>query len=96
MNGEELEELSIGRDLRVSSVLVNTVEEVGLFIIVRSEDNIVNDSLQDLQNVSSVRNSDGRYLQSEASGDPPQRLPYPELVCSACRHPGTCRRAWQE
>lgn len=48
MNGEELEELCIERDLRIANVFVDSVEEIGLFVVVRCEDDIVDNALQDL------------------------------------------------
>ena len=47
-NGEEFEELGIERNLGVSGIFVDTVEEIGLFVVVWSEDYIVDDSLEDL------------------------------------------------
>lgn len=49
MNGKELEELGIEWDLRISSIFVDSVKEIGLFIVVGREDYIVDDSLQDLE-----------------------------------------------
>lgn len=49
VDSKELEELCIERDLSVSSVLVDAVEKIGLFVVVGCEDNIVNNSLQNLK-----------------------------------------------
>ena len=49
VNGEEFEKLCIERDLVDSGVFLYAVEEVGLFIVVGGEDDIVDDSLQDLK-----------------------------------------------
>lgn len=48
MDGKEFEELCIERDLIDSSVFLDAVKEVGLFVVVGGEDNIVDNSLQDL------------------------------------------------
>lgn len=48
MNCEEFKELSFKRNLRVSGISVYTVEEIGLFVVVGSKDDIVDDSLEDL------------------------------------------------
>ena len=45
---EELEELGIESYLGVSGVSVNAMEEVGLFVVIWSENDIVDDSLEDL------------------------------------------------
>lgn len=47
-DGEEFEELGVKRHFVISTILLDTVEEVGLFIIVWGQDNIVDDSLQNL------------------------------------------------
>jgi hypothetical protein len=49
VNGEEFKELCIERDLVDSGVFLYAVEEVGLFVVVGGEDDIVNNSLQDLR-----------------------------------------------
>ena len=49
MNGEEFEELCIERNLVDSGVFLYAVEEVGLFVVVRGKDDIVDDSLKDLK-----------------------------------------------
>ena len=49
VDGEELEELGIKWYLGISGIFVNAVEEVGLFVVVGGEDDIVDDSLQDLK-----------------------------------------------
>ncbi len=46
---EELEELRVKWDLLEAGIFVNAVKEVGLFIVIRSENNIVYSSLQDLK-----------------------------------------------
>jgi hypothetical protein len=48
MNCEELQQMSIGGNLSVSGISVNTVEEIRLLIIVRGKDDIVNDALENL------------------------------------------------
>ena len=45
VDGEELEELRLKRDLAVAGITEDAVEEVGLFVVVWSEDHVVNDSL---------------------------------------------------
>jgi hypothetical protein len=45
VNGEELEELGIKWYLGISGISVNAVEEVGLFVVVGGENDIVDDSL---------------------------------------------------
>jgi hypothetical protein len=45
VDGEESQELCIERDLRVTRVFVDAVEEVGLFVIVWCEYDIVDDPL---------------------------------------------------
>jgi hypothetical protein len=45
VDSEELEELSIERNLEVSGIFVDAVEEVGLFVVVGGEYDIVDDSL---------------------------------------------------
>jgi hypothetical protein len=54
VNGEELEELGVEWYLGISGISVNTVEEVGLFVVVGSEDDIVYDSLQDLEKLAYI------------------------------------------
>jgi hypothetical protein len=49
VNGEELEELGVEGDLVVSGIFVDAVEEVGLLVVVGGEDDIVDDSLEDLR-----------------------------------------------
>jgi hypothetical protein len=44
----EFEELGVERDLIDSSVFLYAVEEVRLFVVVWGEDDIVDDSLEDL------------------------------------------------
>ena len=45
MDCEELKELSVERDLRIAGIFVDSVEEIGLFVVVGGEDDIVDDSL---------------------------------------------------
>jgi hypothetical protein len=52
VDGKKFEELSIERYLSITDVFLHTVEEVGLFVVVGSEDNVVNDSLQDLNELA--------------------------------------------
>ena len=52
MHGEEFEELGFNRDLSVAGVGLDAVEEVGLLVVVRSEDNVVDDALEGLFQVS--------------------------------------------
>lgn len=44
VDGEEFEELGVQGDLRDAGFFVNAVEEVGLFVVVRCEDYVVDDS----------------------------------------------------
>jgi hypothetical protein len=48
MNGKQLKQLGIQRDLAVAAVTVDSVEEVVLFVVVGGEDNKVDDALKDL------------------------------------------------
>jgi hypothetical protein len=94
VNGEELEKLGIEWYLGISGISVNAVEEVGLFVVVGCEDDIVDDSLQDLEKLANTYTIKRTvFLRNEASEDPPQQPQYPELVCNACKHPGTCHHA---
>jgi hypothetical protein len=52
VNGEELQKLGIKRYLSIAGILVDSVKEIGLFIVVRSEDNVVDDSLQALERLA--------------------------------------------
>jgi hypothetical protein len=52
MNGEELEELCVERDLLESGVFVDSVEEIGLFVVIWGEDNVVDSPLQDLTSLA--------------------------------------------
>lgn len=47
-DGEEFEEGGFLRDESVSGFGVDAVEEVGLFVVVRCEDNVEDDPLEDL------------------------------------------------
>ena len=49
VNGEQSEQLSVERDLRVTGVSKDALQKVVLFVIVRGEDDKVNDALQDLK-----------------------------------------------
>jgi hypothetical protein len=49
VNGEEFKELCIEGDLVDSGVFLYAVEEIGLFVVVGGEDDIVDNSLQDLR-----------------------------------------------
>ena len=49
MDGEEFEELGVKGNLLNTGVFVDAVEEVGLFVIIGGEDNVVDDSLQGLK-----------------------------------------------
>ena len=52
VNGEQFEELGLERNLLDAGVFVDSVEEVGLFVVVRGEDNIVDDSLKGLKKLA--------------------------------------------
>ena len=54
VNGEELKKLGIEWYLGISGISVNAMEEVGLFVVVGSEDDIVDDSLQDLEKLAYI------------------------------------------
>jgi hypothetical protein len=43
--------LSVLWNLGVTRVALNTVDEVGLLVVVRGEDDEVNDALEDLENL---------------------------------------------
>lgn len=47
-NGECLEELLLARDEGVAGVGVDAVEEIGLFVVVRGEEDVVDYTLEDL------------------------------------------------
>ncbi len=49
VNGEEFQQLCVEGDLVGSSVFLYAVEKVGLLVVVGSKDDIVDDSLQDLE-----------------------------------------------
>lgn len=59
MDGEELEELGLDRNLSVAGVRLNAVKKVGLLIVVRSEDNVVNDALESLDKSVILRSMTG-------------------------------------
>lgn len=46
MNSEKLEELRIAGNLRIPNVFLDSVKEVGLFVVVWSKDHIVDNSLE--------------------------------------------------
>jgi hypothetical protein len=48
VNREEFEELCVERNLIDSGVFLYAVEEIGLFVVVGGEDDIVDNSLEDL------------------------------------------------
>ena len=48
-NSEEFEELSFGGDESVAGIGMDAVEEVGLFVVVRRENDVVNHSLENLE-----------------------------------------------
>ena len=54
VNGEQSEKLGLERNLLDSRVFVDSVEQVGLFVVVRGEDNIVDDSLKGLKRLAFV------------------------------------------
>lgn len=49
VNGEEFEELGFEGDLAVAGVSDDAVEEVGLFVVVGGKNNVVDDSLENLE-----------------------------------------------
>jgi hypothetical protein len=49
VDSEQFEELGVERDLIDSGVFLYAVEEVRLFVVVGGEDDIVDDSLEDLE-----------------------------------------------
>ena len=49
---EGFEQLLLAGDEGVASVGVDAMEEIGLFVVVRSEENVIYDSLEDLESVS--------------------------------------------
>lgn len=51
-DGEDLEELLLMGNEGIASLGVDAVEEVGLFVIVRGEKDVVNYSLEDLRYVN--------------------------------------------
>lgn len=51
-DGEEFEELGFRRDQAVARVGVDAVQEVGLFVVVGGEDDVVDDSLEDLRKIA--------------------------------------------
>ena len=48
-DGEEAEELLFLRDEGVAGVGVDAVQEVGLFVVVRGKEDVIDDSLEDLE-----------------------------------------------
>jgi hypothetical protein len=48
VHGEELEKLGVKGDLCVAAVFMDAVEEVGLFVVVRGEDDVVDYALEGL------------------------------------------------
>ena len=60
VDGKQLEQLRIEGDLGVAGVFVDAVQEIRLLVVIRREDNIVDDSLQALGNVSCYLALEGR------------------------------------
>ena len=52
MDGKELEQLRIEGNLGVAGVFVDAVQEIRLLVVIGSEDDVVDDSLEDLGDVS--------------------------------------------
>lgn len=96
MNGEEFEELRIEGDLVVSGIFVDAVEKIGLLVVVGGEDDIVDDSLQDLCMLANVNCQGLLSLRNAVLRDPPPQPQCPELVYNACKHQGIYHRAGQE
>lgn len=93
MNSKKLEELSIERNLCISGISKDAVKKVRLFVVVRGEDNIVDDSLKHLRSVSTTQDKGTQILLSVTSQDPPLLPLCLELVGNACKHPDICRHA---
>ena len=55
VNGKQLKKLGFEGNLRVPRIAVDSVEEVGLFIIVGGEDHVVDGSLEYLCGLAPVR-----------------------------------------
>ena len=96
MYREELQKLGVEVNLAISRVFVDSMKEIGLFVVVRGEDGIVDDALQNLWKVSRAHAGQQRSnLQIEASVGLPRQPQYQVPVYNVCRHPDTCRRASQ-
>lgn len=48
MDGEQLQKLGVERNLGISGVAVDAVEEIVLFVVMGREDDKVDDALEDL------------------------------------------------
>lgn len=94
-DGEGFEELLLVGDEGVAGVGVYAVEEVGLFVVVRGEEDVIDDSLEDLKVVSCRNRGSAQWagLLHVAVLDSPRRIPYLGLVDSACMRPSTCLHA---
>lgn len=80
--------------MAVTGIFVYAVEEIGLFVIVRRQDDVVDDSLQDLQLLASSWKEVKLFnLRNEASGGPLPQLLCQEPAYNACRHQGICHHA---
>ena len=98
--GEEFEELLFEGDEGVAGVRVDAVEEVGLFVVVGGEDDVVDYSLENLWNVFLLdegrvgRGIKGRNVRRGVLQGYSQRIRYRGLGGSACRLRGIYRHAW--
>lgn len=57
VDGEKLQQLGVQWYLGITGILVYAMEKIGLLIVVRSEDDVVYDSLQDLGKLADVKKS---------------------------------------
>ena len=95
-DGEEFDELGFGWNEAVAGVGVDAVEEVGLFVVVSGEDDVIDNSLEDLR-----RGLVNVYIGDKCLGglrhvvarDFPLLTRYRGHVGSAYTPPSTCRRA---
>ena len=95
-DGEGLEEFFLFGDFGVAGVGVDAVEEVGLFVVVGGEEDVVDYSLEDLKHVRALAKDKlvADDLLHVAGPHSLRRILCPRPVDNACKHPGTCPHAW--
>lgn len=96
-DGEEFEELGFRRDEVVARVRVDAVQQVGLFVVVGGEDDVVDDSLEDLRKIALVSwyawDRETETLQRVVARGFLLRTRCLGPVGSVCTPRGICRRA---